>query len=91
MLEIWTSRGKLAITHFVTQLTHVSRHFRARNRKQKKTFQENCFENVVSEIHKKEWFCSYNSQRLGTLFYVFFLFFSLFYKSSFVDTEAFFF
>ena len=34
------------------QLTQVSRHPRAKNRKEK--IRENCFENVVSEINKKK-------------------------------------
>ena len=39
----------MAVTHFVTQFTHVSRHPRVYNRKLKKN-RENCFENVVSDL-----------------------------------------
>ena len=39
----------MAVTHFLTQFTHVSRHFGAYSRKQTKLFRENCFENVVSD------------------------------------------
>ena len=50
---------KMALTHFVTQFTHVSRHFRVYSRKQNKEkwFRENCFENVVSDLYKKNYLC----------------------------------
>ena len=52
MLEIWTFMVvKETITHFVTQFTHVSRHFGVYSRKQKK-IRETCFENVVSDLKK---------------------------------------
>ena len=36
MLEIWTFLGvKKAVTHFVAQFTHVSKHFGAYSKKQK--------------------------------------------------------
>ena len=38
----------LDVTHFVMQFTHVFRHPIARNRRRKKLFSENYFENVVS-------------------------------------------
>ena len=40
----------MAVTHFVTQIMHVSRHFGVYSRKQKKLFRENGFENVVSDL-----------------------------------------
>ena len=40
------------VTHFVTQFSHVSKHFGVYSRKQKKIFRENCFENVVSYLKK---------------------------------------
>ena len=43
----------MAVTHFVTHFTHVSRHFGVKCRKQKKMFREKCFENVVSYVNKK--------------------------------------
>ena len=47
--KIRTFMGKiLAVTHFVTHFTHVSRQFEFLSRKQNKLFRENCFENVVS-------------------------------------------
>ena len=45
----------MAVTHFVTHFTHVSRHFGGYCRKKTKILRENCFENVVSEINGK-WF-----------------------------------
>ena len=54
MLEIRTFMGvKMAVTHFVTPLTHVSRHFGVYSKKQTKLFRENCFESVVSDLKKK--------------------------------------
>ena len=51
MLEIGTFMGvKMAVTHFVTQFTHVSRHFEVYRRKQKnKKIRENCFKNEASD------------------------------------------
>ena len=43
---------KIAVTHFVTQFTHVSRLFGVNSIKQRKIFRENCFENVVSDLQK---------------------------------------
>ena len=43
----------MAVTHFVTNSTHVFRHFGVYCRKQKKLLRENCFENVVSEVDQK--------------------------------------
>ena len=44
----------MAITNFVTQFTHVSRHFDVDCRKKnKKLFRENCIENGVSDLKKK--------------------------------------
>ena len=55
MIKIWTfMEVKMAITHFVTQYTHVSIHFGVYCRKQKQMFRENCFENVISDF-KKKW------------------------------------
>ena len=56
MLEIWTSVGvKMAVTHFVTQFTHVSRHFEVYSRKEKYCLGKT-FENVVLKnglcVHK---------------------------------------
>ena len=52
MLETWTFMGvKMAVMHFVTHFTHVSRHFGVYCKK--KLFMENCFENVVSDVNKK--------------------------------------
>ena len=48
----------MAVTHFVTQYTHVSRDFGDYSRKQKKW--ENCFENVVSDFKKKCPMCPQN-------------------------------
>ena len=42
----------MAVTHFVTHFTHVSRHFGVYSRKQQKRFKENCFENKVSDVNK---------------------------------------
>ena len=54
MLEIWTFMGvKMAITNFVMQFTHVSRHVEVYNRERKKMFRKNCFENMVSDLNKK--------------------------------------
>ena len=43
----------MAVTHFVTQFTHVLKHPRFLNRK-KKLFKENCFENVVLDLWDKK-------------------------------------
>ena len=43
---------KMAVTHFVTQFTHVVRHLEFRVENKKKLFRENCFENVVSDVKK---------------------------------------
>ena len=43
----------MAVTHFVTQFTHISRHFGVYSRKQKKMVRANCFESVVSDLKKK--------------------------------------
>ena len=43
----------MAVTHFVTQFKPVSRHFGVYSRKQKKFGRENYFENVVSDLQKK--------------------------------------
>ena len=51
---------KMAVTHFVTQVTHVSRHFGVYHRKHKKLSRENCFENVVSDLTKKYPMCPQN-------------------------------
>ena len=48
---------KMAVTHFVTQFTHVSRHFGVYSRKQKNIFRENCFENIVSDLKNKNGLC----------------------------------
>ena len=67
----------LAITHFVTQVIQFSRHFRALDRKLKKTFfRENGFANVVSEIHKNYLFCLYNPPKIRNnfMFVSFYLF-----------------
>ena len=42
---------KMAVTHFVMQFTHVSRHFWVYSR-EKKMFRENCFENEGSDLTK---------------------------------------
>ena len=41
---------KMAVTHFVTQFTHVSRHFGVEN---KKNVWKNCLENVFLDLPKK--------------------------------------
>ena len=54
MLEIWTYVGfKMVVTHFVTQFTHVSRHFGVNSRKQKQMFIKNCLK-TWSQIRKKK-------------------------------------
>ena len=58
----------LAITHFVTQFTYVSRHFRAWNRKEEKQIRDNCFENGVSEILKNDLFYPYNLPQIRNAF-----------------------
>ena len=45
----------LAVKHFVTQFTHVLRHPRVKNRKQKKLTVENV-ENVVSDLCRQNFF-----------------------------------
>ena len=65
--------------HFVT--------FKSLEQKIKILFRENCFQNVVSEIHKNDWFVPILRQRLETLLCFFLKKFS---NSSFVDTSAFF-
>ena len=59
MLGIFTFMWvKMAATHFVTQFTHVSRHFGDYSRKQKLLFRENCFEIAyVSTIRLLEKRC----------------------------------
>ena len=52
-------RAKKAVTHFVTQFTHVSKYFGVYSRKLKKIFRENCFENLVSDL-KKNVLCPQN-------------------------------
>ena len=42
----------MAVTHFVTQFTHVSRNFEVYSRKRKKLLRENCFANMVSDLKK---------------------------------------
>ena len=42
---------------FVTQFTQVFRQFGVNCRKQKKKFRENCFENMVSNLPKKNCLC----------------------------------
>ena len=51
---------KMAVTYFVTQFTHVSRHFGVYSRKQKKSFRENCFENMVLDLKEKWPMCPQN-------------------------------
>ena len=52
--KIWTFMGlKMALCTLHTQFTHVSRHFWASNRKQKKLLRKNCFENMVSDMWQK--------------------------------------
>ena len=58
----------LAVTHFVTQFTHVSKHFGVKNTKKNR---ENCFKNVVSEIYKKNEFCPQNPPKIVNVFYGF--------------------
>ena len=62
-------------------------------------FRENCFENVVSEIHKNDLFCPYNPPKIrndfmfAIFFYIyifFFLVFAIFSKSNFLDRLDFF-
>ena len=89
----------LAVTHFVTQFTHVSRHFRAWKKKINiGIFREICLENMVSEIHKNDLFCPYNPPKIKKknllclfCFFLFSVVFSscTFSKSSFDDTTAF--
>ena len=65
--------------------------FRVENNK--KLFWENCFENLVSEIHKKNKLRPQNPPKIVDAFMFFFVFnliffvvFALFSKGSFVDT-----
>ena len=44
--------------HFVTQFTYVCKHPRVKNRKQKKMFRENCYENLVADLWGKNVFVS---------------------------------
>ena len=47
----------LAVTHFVTQFTHVSGHFGAKSRKEEENkLRKNCFDNVVSNLWKSGLF-----------------------------------
>ena len=56
-----TSRGvNRGVTQFHAQFTQVSRQLSAFNRKQKKLFRENCFENMVSVLSKKNPMCPSN-------------------------------
>ena len=48
-------RDLLAVTHLLTKFTHVSRNLRVQKRKQKKFLRENCFENMVSALWKKNY------------------------------------
>ena len=48
----------MAVTHFVTQFTHVSKHFSVYSRKQKILLMENCFKNVILTCKKKLHMCS---------------------------------
>ena len=50
-------------------------------------FKEKCFKNLVSEIHKKYWFCPYTPPKTVDAFCLNF-FLRFFSKSSFVDTWA---
>ena len=68
----------MAVTHFVTQFTHVCRHFEAYCRKQKQNLRENCFENVVSEIYQENLFCPQNPPKILNVFMVFQFYFILF-------------
>ena len=52
------SRGKFfSVTHFVTQFTHVLHILECRIENKIYIFRENCFENVVPEIYKKNQLC----------------------------------
>ena len=83
----------MAVTHFVTQFTHASKHFRALN-KTKKFCKVNCYRNVVSKIHKNYLFCPYNPPKIRNAFmfvsFQLFLIFALLSKRSFVETYFFF-
>ena len=72
----------MAVTHFVTQLTHVSRNFRAWNRKQKYFSREKYFKILCQKFTKMTCFVLIISQRLKMflclLFFIFYLFFALF-------------
>ena len=50
----------MGFTHFVTQVTHVSRHFEAYSRKRRKKSRENWFENVVSDLPTNQPMCPQN-------------------------------
>ena len=46
MVEVWTFVGvKMAVTHFVTQFIHVSRHFGVYSSKQKKSVEKTGLKN----------------------------------------------
>ena len=51
-----------------------------KNRIQKKMFRENCSENVVSEIYKKDNFCPQNPPKILNAFMVFLVFVFFFLK-----------
>ena len=51
---------KKVVTHFVTQFTHVPKHFGVYGRKPKKIVRENCFKNQVSDL-KKNVLCVNNT------------------------------
>ena len=60
----------MAITDFMAQFTHVSRHFVTQ-----KNVKENCFENVVSEIYKKNLFGRHNPPMIVNVFMFFCFYF----------------
>ena len=85
-----TSRGvNRGVTQFHVQFTQVSRQFLAFNRKQKKLFRENCFENMVSVLSKKIQCVHQISLNKKCAFKIFsflgFYFFVLFFQGHFMD------
>ena len=88
IFENLTSRGvNRGVTQFHAQFTQVSRQFLAFNRKQKKLFKENCFENMVSVLSKTNPMCpsNYFEKKVCSQVFKFFgfLLFCTFFSRSF--------
>ena len=81
----------MAVTHFLTQFTHVSRHFLTWNRKKKK-IGKTVWKVWSQKFTKITCFIPIFCQRLGPLllFFIFFYYYFFSSKSCFVDTSSFF-